>query len=704
MINLQIDEKCIQVEEGISVLEAALQNGIYIPHLCHHPDLPELGACRLCIVEVDGHDDIRTSCTLQVKEGMKVRTTSQRINHLRRLAMELILAAHPEHCTGCPKYGRCEMQLLIQNMDATAARMHARVKRTPANINPLIVHDMVRCVLCGRCVRACDNLRDVGVLRYNKKNMEVYVGTLHDKLLADADCRFCGACAEVCPTGAIRDVMNFEAPQKRKVLLPCVDNCPAHTDIPTYIRYAKEGEFGKATAVIREKLPFPECLGRVCEHDCELECRRGQLNDSISIREIKRVCAERDAEQLWKKNAKQLPPSGKKVAVVGGGPAGMTAAIYLAKQGHAVTLFEAQEKLGGQMQYGIPAYRLPRDVVDKECNYVYELGIDVRCCHRVERPAELLSDYNAVLVAGGTHAGICLELEGSQLPGVLVCSEFLRNAAKGIDTGIGKKVCVLGAGNVAFDCARTAVRLGAERVSIICRKSKELLSVSKDEIEESLEEGVQILDHRSFEKIHGENAVTGMEVALIERITYGEAGVQVELKPDSAEILDADTVIFAVGQGTGLDAASGLPLSKSGRILVEEGYAAVSSMEGVFACGDAVTGTRSVVEAIAAARSAASEIDRFLGGDGDIDERLCPREPHNPKIGLCERFATLERIQPQMARADRRKSHFEPVSDGIFDGVSEEAVRCMQCDLRFDIKAARPWTAFRNSEHGGGQQ
>ena len=221
-VTIIIDGRRIRAKEGENVLEVALTNGIYIPHLCHHPDLPDIGSCRLCIVEVKGRQGVCPSCRLEAEEGMEIRTDSPEIRHLRRLAMELILAAHPEDCSTCPKYGQCELQTLIQYMGVSAARMNTRIKGIAMNDqNPLLIHDMNRCVLCGRCVRACSDLRGVGVLQYNKKDMEIYVGTLHDRLLKDADCRFCGACAEVCPTGTIRDMLHYTPVEKKDSLQVC---------------------------------------------------------------------------------------------------------------------------------------------------------------------------------------------------------------------------------------------------------------------------------------------------------------------------------------------------------------------------------------------------------------------------------------------------------------------------------------------------
>lgn len=697
MANLIIDEKKLTVPDDISVLEAALQNGIYIPHLCHHPDLPDNGSCRLCIVEVQGQEGIFTSCTLKAEDGLTICTKSEKINQLRKLAMELLLAAHPEDCSTCPKYGRCELQTLIQYMGVSAARMRTRVKGFPSNEkNPLLIHDMNRCVLCGRCVRACNDLRGVKVLQYNQNELETYVGTLQDKLLKDSACRFCGACAEVCPTGTIRDMLNYSSIEKRDILIPCQATCPVHTDIPRYLHFAKEGKFAEATAVIHEKLPFPECLGRVCAHSCEGKCRRGDVNEPVAIRDLKRYVAEHDNNQLWKKNSKHLPATGKKVCVVGGGPAGMTAAFYLAKQGHEVVLKEAYPKLGGQMQYGIPSYRLPREVVDKEADYVKEAGVKVEVNTQVAHPAELLKQFNAVLMAIGTHHGVRLPVEGNELNGVMVNTEFLRKASMGEDSGIGRRVIVLGGGNVAFDCARTAKRLGAEEVHLVCLEKREVMLADEEEIVQAGEEGVMIHPGQTFERICGNDKVEGVAFCNMKRFSFDEnRQAIIEKEPHSEQIIPTDTVIFAVGQRTAISEAAGLKLGRENSITVDIGKSATTNVEGIFACGDAVYGTKTVIQAIASGREAASEIDRYLGGDGDISEVLAPAAEKSGKIGRIERFGYLERVKEVIVPANERTDNFCNVNKGICDAdICAESGRCLQCDLRFDITGPRIWSDY----------
>ncbi len=702
MAVITIDGTRLEVPENKNVLECALEAGIYIPHLCHHPDLPENGSCRMCIVEVEGQEGVTTSCTLRAQDGMVVHTTSERINKLRTLALELLLAGHPEDCSTCPKYGNCELQTLIQYIGANNARMRTRIKGIKMEEgNPLLIHDMNRCVLCGRCVRACNKLRGVGVLQYNKKDLETYVGTLHGKLLKDEDCRFCTACAEVCPTGSIRDKLQLLTTnlKKEEALVPCRTACPAHTDIPRYIRFVKEGDYDAAVAVIREKVPFPNALGHVCSHACELECKRKEVSEAMSIRDIKRYAAEHDTGRYWKGKGKQLPDTGKKVCVVGGGPAGLTAAYYLRKQGHAVTVKEALPTVGGMMSYGIPSYRLPREIVAQEAKVIEDQGVVIETNTKVEKPVELLKEYDAVLMTIGAHKGVRLPMEGSELPGVLLNIDFLRNASLGQETGMGKRIIVLGGGNVAFDCARTAKRLGAEEIHLACLEAREAMTADDEEIEQAKEEGIFVHPAQTFERITGTDAVTGVDFMNVKSFTFDEnRRAIIEKEEGSEHHIDADTVIFATGQRPDLTEEAGLTLGRANSIVVKENSLATET-EGVFAAGDVVYGTKSVILAIASGRDAAVEIDKYLGGDGDISETLAPEQHADPKIGKVEGFGYLGRTKTQVTPAAERQDNFNEVDHGICDAdICGEASRCLQCDLRLQIHPSRLWTEYSNQK------
>lgn len=702
MAVITIDGTRLEVPENKNVLECALEAGIYIPHLCHHPDLPENGSCRMCIVEVEGQEGVTTSCTLRAQDGMVVHTTSERINKLRTLALELLLAGHPEDCSTCPKYGNCELQTLIQYIGANNARMRTRIKGIKMEEgNPLLIHDMNRCVLCGRCVRACNKLRGVGVLQYNKKDLETYVGTLHGKLLKDEDCRFCTACAEVCPTGSIRDKLQLLTTnlKKEEALVPCRTACPAHTDIPRYIRFVKEGDYDAAVAVIREKVPFPNALGHVCSHVCELECKRKEVSEAMSIRDIKRYAAEHDTGRYWKGKGKQLPDTGKKVCVVGGGPAGLTAAYYLRKQGHAVTVKEALPTVGGMMSYGIPSYRLPREIVAQEAKVIEDQGVVIETNTKVEKPVELRKEYDAVLMTIGAHKGVRLPMEGSELPGVLLNIDFLRNASLGQETRMGKRIIVLGGGNVAFDCARTAKRLGAEEIHLACLEAREVMTADDEEIEQAKEEGIFVHPAQTFERITGTDAVTGVDFMNVKSFTFDEnRRAIIEKEEGSEHHIDADTVIFATGQRPDLTEEAGLTLGRANSIVVKENSLATET-EGVFAAGDVVYGTKSVILAIASGRDAAVEIDKYLGGDGDISETLAPKQHADPKIGKVEGFGYFGRTKTQVTPAAERQDNFNEVDHGICDAdICGEASRCLQCDLRLQIHPSRLWTEYSNQK------
>ena len=337
MMKLTIDGSEVEAAEGTSVLDAALDAGIFIPHLCKHPDLEAVGGCRLCAVEVNGSGHAVPACKTQVEEGMVVDSHAASADHVRRMAMELILATHPSDCTGCPKYGVCELQSMYQYLGVSPARWRCRARTVPTDdSNPLITHMFTRCVRCGRCVRACRELRGVGVLDYQRTEDGVRIGIDGGVSLEEAGCRFCGACVEVCPTGSIVDVLGLNKPERSREdnVVPCRSGCPAHIDIPRYLRHVKAGEWEKATAVVREKVPFPETLGSICTHNCQGECKRNQLEGPLSICRLKRAAAVRDTGE-WKSRVRHEPLTGKRVAIVGAGPAGLTAAYYLAEKGHA---------------------------------------------------------------------------------------------------------------------------------------------------------------------------------------------------------------------------------------------------------------------------------------------------------------------------------------------------------------------------------
>jgi formate dehydrogenase (NADP+) beta subunit len=698
MAVITIDGKKIEVEEGKNVLDCALEAGIYIPHLCHHKDLSPLGSCRMCVVEVEGQEGVTTSCTLKAKDGMNITTKSDNLEKLRMLALELLLAGHPEDCSTCPKYGNCELQMLIQYIGPKTGRLKMRTKGFKQNeANPLIIHDMNRCVLCGRCVRACNELRGVKVLQYQKKDMETYVGTVHDKLLKDADCRFCQACVEVCPTGTIRDkLMNSEA-KKEDVVVPCRSACPAHTDIPRYIRHVKNGEYDEAAAVIREKVPFPKALGYICVHSCELQCKRKEVSEPMAIRDIKRYAAEHDTGAYWKGKGKQLPDTGKKVCVVGGGPAGMTAAYYLRKQGHDVTLKEALPTVGGMMAYGIPSYRLPRDIIAEEAKVIEDQGVKIEVNAKVEKPVDLLKEYDAVLMAIGGHKGVRLPMQGSDLDGVILNADFLRNCSMGKETGMGKKIIVLGGGNVAFDCARSAKRLGAEEIHLACLEARDRMTADNEEIEQAQEEGIFVHPAQTFERITGEDHVTGVDFMNVKSFTFDEnRRAIIEKEEGSEHHIDADTVIFAVGQRPDITEEAGLTLGRANSIAVNDIENDKStSVDGIFAAGDAIYGTKSVIMAIESGREAASQIDKYLGGDGDISEVLAPEQKKNPYIGQCPGFGYEERKHTQVDSVESRSDNFRLFDHGICDAdICAEAGRCLQCDLRLNISRPSLWGDF----------
>lgn len=379
--------------------------------------------------------------------------------------------------------------------------------------------------------------------------------------------------------------------------------------------------------------------------------------------------------------------------MIGAGPSGLTAAYYLAKKGHAVTVFEKNEKAGGQCRYGIPSYRLPDDLLDREIANILEIGIELKTNAECQSLEELKKQYDAILVSIGTHQGTKLPIPGNDLPGVYVNTEFLKDARSDNLIQLGEKVMVLGGGNVAYDCARTAIRKGAKEVHIACLENQQQMTSSPDEIEEGAQEGVILHAAHSFLRITGEDKVTGVELKKVNRFYFDENRKAVlDLEEGSEHVIEVDNVIFAVGQKPMGTDTMNLDLTHGPYIAATNSH---TSMEGVFASGDVVTGTRSVIQAIVGGREAAEQMDIYLGGNGDISEQLVERTTPNPCIGQVEGFADLARVNPDMISLEERCAGFTPVEKPFTcDQAKCEAGRCLQCDLRLNISNVKLWNEY----------
>jgi NADPH-dependent glutamate synthase beta subunit-like oxidoreductase len=464
---------------------------------------------------------------------------------------------------------------------------------------------------------------------------------------------------------------------------PCKKACPAGIDIPRYIRLIRQGKFDDALAVIREKIPFPSVCGHVCFHPCEDVCQARYIGGAVAINALKRFVAEKGSFE--EKPIARF--KGKRIAIIGSGPGGLTAAYYLAKLGHRITVFEALSKPGGMLRTGIPRYILPENVLDNEINAILSLGIELRLNTTIRKLADItdLSDDrpHAVLLATGLPVGSKLSVPGVDLEGVFTGVEFLHDVGTGRLKSIQKKVIVLGGGGVACDVARTACRLGASEVHIACVEPKEMMPAPLSEIEEAEREGVIIHPLRAFTRILGDGGrVTGVECLKLRWMKFDEeGGLQFDSVKGSKHVLEGDMVVFAVGQTTDLELISAEPEIKimRRRTIVVDPETLQTGRSDVFAIGDLVSGPQSVIQAIAMGREAASSMDKYLGGNGIIEEKLAPPEERVEPLlsGLPVGF----RVEaPKLSLQERLKSFTEVDFTYSEASAIEEATRCLMCD------------------------
>ena len=463
------------------------------------------------------------------------------------------------------------------------------------------------------------------------------------------------------------------------VIAPCSHICPAGIDVPRYVRFIAAGKPAEAVAVIREKIPFPAVCGLVCFHPCEAKCRRDQLDEAIAIRMLKRLAAEHDTG-LWKQNVKVAPATGKRVAIIGSGPAGLTAAYYLAKLGHSVTVFEALPEPGGMMRVGIPDYRLPKEILRAEIKEIEDIGVEIRTNARVDSIDKLFQEgYNAIFLALGAHQGTKIGVEGEDNPRVIECVDFLRDVSLGRKIEMEDRVAVIGGGNAAIDSARTALRLGAKEVTIVYRRTQAEMPASPDEIDEALTEGVQIDFLAAPSRIISHDSKVQLECIRMELGAMDASGRRRPEPVKGSEFtMGFDTIIAAIGQRPEIPAQFDLATGR-GNIIEVDSDTLATSREGVFAGGDVVSGPASVIEAIAAGRQAAVSIDKYLDGSGNIDETLAPPEGEVTSLEEAE-----EKRRPEMPTlpVEQRLGGFSQVELGYSDEMAiEEAMRCLRCDL-----------------------
>ncbi|HDL07613.1 MAG TPA: FAD-dependent oxidoreductase, partial [Desulfobacteraceae bacterium] len=475
----------------------------------------------------------------------------------------------------------------------------------------------IGCLGLGDCIKACS-------FDAIKMSLEGY------PIVDDEKCVGCGACEDVCPKNIIsvktmsERLLHFN--QDSDALAPCAQTCPAEINIAKYISQIRNGDFIGAVNTIRERNPLLLSCGRVCPHPCETYCRRGIEDEPVSINQLKRFVADMEMESGRRIPIKCLPPTGKRVAIIGSGPAGLSCAYFLRRLGHEVTIFEAMPKLGGMIRYGIPEYRLPKKVLDWEIEGILKLGIkshtNVRLGLDFTLGSLISAGYDAIFLGVGAWKDYQLKVEGEELSGCYTGINFLSKVAMGESIPIGRRVVVIGGGNTAIDCCRTLVRMGAEKVYIVYRRTKSEMPANKVEIEAAEHEGVEFLFLAAPVRITGDSQGNVVQLEYL-KMELGKLDSSGRRRPvpikGSETLLEIDMVVIAIGQSPDLSFAKeekrlkDLSITRWDTIDADD-ETLQSSIPYIFTAGDSATGPSLVVDAIGGGRRAARSIDQYLNG------------------------------------------------------------------------------------------
>lgn len=461
--------------------------------------------------------------------------------------------------------------------------------------------------------------------------------------------------------------------------VPCVSACPAHVDVPGYVALVNEGKYEEAVRLIRKDNPFPSACAYVCVHSCEAHCRRAMVDDAINICGLKRFAVD---------NAKAEPAkilyekTGKTVGIIGGGPGGLTAAYYLAQMGHKVTVYEQRPKLGGMLRYGIPDYRLPQEVLERDIEHILTTGINVITDVSIGRDVtmeDIQKSYDAVYISIGAHNDKKLGIEGEDAKNVVSAVSLLRRIHEGNAPDFtGKRICVIGGGNVSMDATRTAKRLGAESVTCVYRRRVDDMTALAEEIEEAMAEGCQILPLQAPARI--EKDAEGKVAALwtVPQIIgpYGKDGRPKPIPADVPEFrIACDYVIVAIGQAIDARPFEAIGIKTFKGMIQAEDTSSVADVDNVFAGGDAVSGPATVIRAVAAGKVAAANIDAYLGFEHKIKTDVVVPPAHLTNAPPCGRVNLKSHCAPDC------KGNFDLVVEGMSrKEADQESERCLRCD------------------------
>ena len=574
--------------------------------------------------------------------------------------------------------------------------------------------DQTRCIGCFTCCVACKDWNDIPAGPAHWRRVSCLEEGEYPKLFVaylSGACYHCidPVCVSVCPAKAIskREEDSIVVVDKDKCReatpcgiishydtsvstngirqAPCEVVCPAHVAVPGYIALLASRRYEEALDLIRQNLPLPSICGRICHHPCESVCKRQELDEPIAISDLKRFITD---------HAGTLPPpltrtKAERVAIIGAGPAGLACAYDLLRKGYGVTIFEALPVAGGMLSVGIPEYRLPKDVLNRDIEYLRALGVEIKTNSALGTGLTLddleRKGYGAICIAIGTQKGTTPDIPGIDLNGVMIGLTFLKETNLGNKVKVRERVLVVGGGNVALECGRVAKRLGAKEVYVVCPESRENMPAFPIEIEEGLDEGLVLHPSIVVLKVLGSDGrVTAVECGRVKRMEFDDEGrLHTDIIDGSEHTMFADNVIFAIGQTLNINSTErmeGIKLTKRGTIAIDP-ETMETTRPGIFAGGDAVTGPSTVIEAITSCQKAAIYIDRYLSGEVMRDS--LPRQEINAsdiKVSIPAEVKKQRRQEMPVLSPSRRVKGFDEVALGYSEeGALAEAGRCLNC-------------------------